>query len=348
MDPLELDDAALGAYLSDSIPGFSGPVTSKKFSGGQSNPTYLLNAASGEYVLRRKPPGQLLKSAHAVEREFRVMHALSASAVPVPQTFHLCEDESIIGSVFFIMAHVRGDIYWDPALPDFNKSQRRATYLEMCRVLAALHQVDIDAVGLSDFGRPGDYFARQINRWTQQYLASQTGQVAEMDAVIDWLPANLPADDGRVALVHGDYRLDNMIFRPGIFRTGKAEIAALLDWELSTLGHPVADLAYQCMQLRMDPGKHLSGLNGIDRAALGIPSEQEYVAQYCEHSGLVRIDNWPFYLVFSFFRFAAILQGVKKRAIDGNASSTVALEYAKLIKPLAEKALAVIRDESDK
>ena len=341
MDPLELDDATLGVYLSDSIPGFNGPVSSKKFSGGQSNPTYLLNAGSGEYVLRRKPPGQLLKSAHAVEREFRVMQALSASAVPVPKTFHLCEDESIIGSVFFVMEHVRGDIYWDPTLPELSKSQRRATYLEMCRVLAALHQVDIDTVGLGDFGRPGDYFARQIGRWTQQYIASKTEEITEMEAVIEWLPANLPADDGRVALVHGDYRLDNMIFV-----SGKAEIAALLDWELSTLGQPLADLAYQCMQLRMDPGKHLSGLNGIDRAALGIPSEQEYVAQYCEHCGIERIDNWPFYLVFSFFRFAAILQGVKKRAIDGNASSTVALEYAKLIKPLAEKALAVIREES--
>ena len=340
MNPLELDDATLGAYLNQSIPDFSGPVTSKKFSGGQSNPTYLLTAGSGEYVLRRKPPGQLLKSAHAVDREFRVMQALSASVVPVPRTFHLCTDESIIGSVFFVMEHVRGEIYWDPALPGLSASERRATYLEMCRVLAALHQVDVDAVGLTDFGRPGDYFARQINRWTQQYLSSQTEQITEMDALIDWLPANLPADDGRVALVHGDYRLDNMIFRPG-----KIEIAALLDWELSTLGHPLADLAYQCMQLRMDPGKHLSGLNGIDRAALGIPSEQEYVARYCEHRGLDRIDNWPFYLAFSFFRFAAILQGVKKRAIDGNASSAVALEYAKLIRPLAEKGLAAISEE---
>lgn len=342
MNPLELDDATLGAYLNQSIPDFSGPVTSKKFSGGQSNPTYLLTAGSGEYVLRRKPPGQLLKSAHAVDREFRVMQALSASVVPVPRTFHLCTDESIIGSVFFVMEHVRGEIYWDPALPGLSASERRATYLEMCRVLAALHQVDVDAVGLTDFGRPGDYFARQINRWTQQYLSSQTEQITEMDALIDWLPANLPADDGRVALVHGDYRLDNMIFRPG-----KIEIAALLDWELSTLGHPLADLAYQCMQLRMDPGKHLSGLNGIDRAALGIPSEQEYVARYCEHRGLDRIDNWPFYLAFSFFRFAAILQGVKKRAIDGNASSSVALEYAKLIRPLAEKGLAAISEEPD-
>ena len=341
MDGLELDDATLGSYLAESITGFVGPVISKKFSGGQSNPTYLLTADSGDYVLRRKPPGQLLKSAHAVEREYRVMQALASSGVPVPQTFHLCNDESLIGSVFFVMEYIEGQIYWDPSLPELNKVQRGETYQEMCRVLATLHQVDIDTVGLSDYGKPGDYFARQINRWTQQYIASQTESIAAMDAVIDWLPANLPADNGRVALVHGDYRLDNMIFNASEFR-----ITALLDWELSTLGHPLADLAYQCMQLRMDPGKHLSGLNGVDRAVLGIPSEQEYVAQYCAHCGLERIDHWPFYLVFSFFRMAAILQGVKKRAIDGNASSDVALEYGALVKPLSAKALGVIRDEA--
>ncbi|MCG6889919.1 MAG: phosphotransferase [Gammaproteobacteria bacterium] len=341
MDGLELDDATLGSYLAESITGFVGPVISKKFSGGQSNPTYLLTADSGDYVLRRKPPGQLLKSAHAVEREYRVMQALASSGVPVPQTFHLCNDESIIGSVFFVMAYIEGQIYWDPSLPELNKVERRDTYQEMCRVLATLHQVDIDTVGLSDYGKPGDYFARQINRWTQQYIASQTESIAAMDAVIDWLPANLPADDGRVALVHGDYRLDNMIFN-----ASESRITALLDWELSTLGHPLADLAYQCMQLRMDPGKHLSGLNGVDRAVLGIPSEQEYVAQYCAQCGLERIDHWPFYLVFSFFRMAAILQGVKKRAIDGNASSDVALEYGALVKPLSAKALGVIRDEA--
>jgi len=342
MDALALDNATLADYLGDTIPGFRGPVASRKFSDGQSNPTYLLKAATGEYVLRRKPPGQLLKSAHAVEREYRVMQALAATDVPVPETLHLCSDESVIGSVFFVMQYVNGQIYWDPALPELSPSQRHAIYMEMCRVLATLHQVDIDAVGLSDFGKPGDYFARQISRWTQQYVASQTDTIAEMDAVIDWLPANLPADDGRVSLVHGDYRLDNMIFKPS-----EPRIAALLDWELSTLGHPLADLAYQCMQLRMDPGKHLRGLNGVDRAALGIPSEQEYVAQYCEHSGLQRINNWPFYLVFGFFRFAAILQGVKKRAIDGNASSAIALEYGALVRPLAEKAMAVIRGETE-
>ena len=341
MDPLILDDIALGHYLSEAIPAIGESLCSKKFSGGQSNPTYLLSTDCGEYVLRRKPPGQLLKSAHAVEREFRVMQALAESAVPVPQTFHLCEDESVIGSVFFIMEHVRGEIYWDPALSELNTTQRQATYMEMCRVLSELHQVDIESVGLADFGKPGDYFSRQINRWTQQYVASRTETIIEMEAIIEWLPDNLPADDGRVSLVHGDYRLDNMIFD-----NRSQSMLALLDWELSTIGHPLADLAYQCMQLRMDPGKHLSGLNGIDRAALGIPSEQEYVAQYCKHCGLESIDNWPFYLVFGFFRMAAILQGVKKRAIDGNASSAVALEYGALVAPLAQKALAVIRDET--
>jgi len=341
MDGLELEDATLASYLTESIPGFAGPVISQKFSGGQSNPTYLLTATSGRYVLRRKPPGQLLKSAHAVEREYRVMQALTESGVAVPRTYHLCNNESIIGSVFFVMEYIEGQIYWDPALPGLSNPQRYGIYQEMCRVLATLHQVDIDTVGLSDYGKPGDYFARQLKRWTQQYLASQTESLVEMNEILDWLPANLPEDDGRVALVHGDYRLDNMIFN-----TAEGKITALLDWELSTLGHPLADLAYQCMQLRMDPGKHLSGLHGVDRAALGIPSEQEYVAQYCAHCGLQCIEHWPFYLVFSFFRMAAILQGVKKRAIDGNASSDVAFEYGALVKPLATKALGIIRDEA--
>jgi len=339
MDNLGLDDVALGRYLSDVIPDFSAPVTSRKFSGGQSNPTYLLNSASGDYVLRRKPPGRLLKSAHAVEREFRVIQALSSSEVPVPKTYHLCEDESIIGSVFFVMEYVRGSIYWDPSLPKLDNDQRRSIYLEMCRVLAALHQVDIKDVGLDDYGKPSDYFSRQINRWTQQYIASQTETINEMDAIIEWLPSNLPADDGRVSLVHGDYRLDNMIFNDSDNR-----MVALLDWELSTLGHPLADLAYQCMQLRMDTGKHLPGLNGLDRKQLGIPTEQEYVDLYCAQCGLDRFDNWSFYLVFSFFRFAAILQGVKKRAIEGNASSSSALAYGALVRPLAEKALKIIND----
>ena len=319
---------------------FVGPVVSEKFSGGQSNPTYRLTTNSGDYVLRRKPPGKLLKSAHAVEREYRVIKALANTDVPVPQTFHLCTDESIIGSVFFVMQYVPGKIYWDPTLPELSKDQRHTVYMQMCRVLANLHNLDTEKVGLSDYGKPGDYFARQISRWTQQYIASETEKIIEMEAVIDWLPANMPIDDGRVSLVHGVFRMDNMIFND----TG--DVVALLDWELSTLGHPLADLAYQCMQLRMNPGKHLSGLSGVDRSSLGIPTEKEYVAKYCEHCGLEGIDNWPFYLVFGFFRMAAILQGVKKRALDGNASSAVAMEYGALVRPLARKALEVIKSEN--
>ena len=273
MDKLRLDDTLLAVYLNDTIDEFSGPVVSSKFSGGQSNPTYLLTTRSDKYVLRRKPPGQLLKSAHAVEREYRVMQALSKARVPVPRMLHLCTDESIIGSVFFVMQYVPGKIHWDPALPEMSRQQRHAIYMEMCRVLVSLHQVDIDAAGLNDYGKPGDYFDRQIKRWSSQYFASKTEEITEMEAVIDWLPENLPADDGRVSLVHGDFRMDNMIFN-----ARKAQVVALIDWELSTLGHPFADLAYQCMHLRMDSGAFLSGLNGVDRNKLGIPSEKEYVA----------------------------------------------------------------------
>ena len=341
MDRLKLDDAVLGAYLCDTVDGFSGTIRSEKFPGGQSNPTYLLSTASGQYVLRRKPPGKLLKSAHAVEREYRVMQALSQTAVPVPRMLHLCTDPTVIGSVFFVMQFVPGQIHWDPGLPEVRMARRHDVYMEMCRVLATLHQVDIDSAGLGDFGKPGDYFARQIDRWTGQYIASQTDRIPEMQAVMEWLPGNLPADDGRVSLVHGDYRMDNMIFTHH-----KAEVAALIDWELSTLGHPFADLAYQCMHLRMDSTAYLKGLNGVDRVKLGIPSEQEYIANYCRHCGMDGIDHWPFYLAFSFFRMAAILQGVKKRALDGNASSAVALEYGALVKPLAVKALDIISNEA--
>ncbi len=332
MSSLALTDEILGAHLEEVIAGFKRPLQAKKFTNGQSNPTYLLTTSDKQYVLRRKPPGNLLKSAHAVDREFRVMHALYQSNVPVPQMLYLCSDENIIGSMFFVMQYVRGDIHWEPTLPGLSSPQRKNIYLEMCDVLAALHNVDVELVGLGDFGKRGNYFARQISRWTQQFVASQTEAIADMDYLIEWLPGNIPDDDGRVALVHGDYRLDNMIFHKD-----KQQVAALLDWELSTLGHPFADLAYQCMQLRMAPGKHLHGLDGIDRHALGIPTEDEYVARYCERVGIEHIQHWPFYLAFSFFRMASILQGVKKRAIDGNASSAIALEYGALVKPLAAK-----------
>ena len=329
----DFDPARLAIYLEQHVDGFRGPLTAEKFTDGQSNPTFLIRAASGPYVLRRKPPGQLLKSAHAVDREYRVMAALTETDVPVAQVFHLCDDDSVIGSMFFLMEYVDGRVFWDPALPELTRPERSAIYGQMNQVLAALHRVDINQVGLADFGKPGNYFARQVSRWSKQYKASETETLGEMEHLIDWLPANMPADDGRVALVHGDYRLDNILFHP----TG-TQAQAVVDWELSTLGHPFADLAYQCMQLRMSHDCVISGLDGVDRTALGIPTEEEYVAAYCKRLGIDTIPHWGFYLAFSFFRFAAILQGVKKRALDGNASSARATSYGELVKPLAEKA----------
>ncbi|WOX05196.1 phosphotransferase [Microbulbifer pacificus] len=337
----QLDTEKLSAYLKGKIPGFDGPVQASKFSGGQSNPTFKIQTGAGTYVLRRQPPGKLLKSAHAVDREFRVMQALAGSDVPVPKVLHLCEDRDVIGSMFYVMEYCEGQIFWDAALPELNNSERAAFYEEMNRVLAALHSVNIDAVGLSDYGRPGNYFERQFERWQGQYRASELQPITAMDQLILWLGENLPADDGRVSLVHGDYRLDNIMFHPT-----ESRAIAVLDWELSTLGHPFADLAYQCMQLRMpaDSG-NISGLMGVDRHSLGIPTEREYVARYCERMGIERIDNWAFYLAFSFFRLAAIIQGVAKRAHDGNASSKNAAKLGAFVGPLATLALNVIEQE---
>ena len=332
------DESKLAAYLEQYIEGFRGPLHAEKFSGGQSNPTFKISAASGNYVLRRKPPGELLKSAHAVDREYRVMSALATTAVPVAKTYHLCEDENIIGSMFYVMEYIDGRVMWDPTLPEVSAENRHAIYSEMNRVLAAVHSVDINKVGLADYGKPGNYFERQIGRWSKQYLASQTETIPEMDALMTWLPANLPQDDGSVSLVHGDFRLDNMMFHPQENR-----VLALVDWELSTLGHPYADLAYQCMQLRMDHSGAMPGLGGIDRAKLGIPSEEDYIQLYCERRGLDGIPDWNFYLVFSFFRFASILQGVKKRALEGNASSEKAMQMGELVVPLAQQAVALYR-----
>ncbi|WP_346839411.1 phosphotransferase [Microbulbifer sp. SAOS-129_SWC] len=332
----------LTAYLTANIEGFRGPIAVEKFAGGQSNPTFKITAASGIYVLRRQPPGKLLKSAHAVDREFRVMRALADSDVPVPRVLHLCEDRALIGSMFYLMEYCEGRIFWDAALPELDNTQRSAFYEEMNRVLAALHSVDVTAVGLADFGKPGNYFARQLERWSGQYRASELHTIDAMDRLINWLGGALPADDGRATLVHGDYRLDNIVFHPT-----ESRAIAVLDWELSTLGHPFADLAYQCMQLRMPANAgNISGLMGVDRSALGIPSEQAYVARYCERMGIEKIDNWAFYLAFSFFRLAAIVQGVAKRAHDGNASSKSAAKLGAFVEPLALMALDVIEKES--
>lgn len=341
-----IDLEALNGYLSAACPEIGHVSAADKFSGGQSNPTFKLTTDNGTFVLRRQPPGKLLKSAHAVDREYRVINALQGTEVPVPKAYHLCEDTNIIGSMFYIMAFVEGQIYWNSALPEIDDAlTRTAMYEEMNRVLAALHSVDIDANGLSDYGKPGSYFERQLSRWTKQYRASELEHIEEIESLIAYLEANLPEDDGQVSLVHGDFRLDNMMF--DMSDLAQPKVVAVLDWELSTLGHPYADLAYQCMQLRLPCDlAHAAGLGGLDRKALGIPSEAEYVKAYCQHRGIKHIDNWTFYLAFSFFRLAAILQGVVKRAHDGNASSEKAMQLGAMVRPLAQIANQTIHQDS--
>lgn len=342
-DPNVLDQAALAPYLEATIPGFTGLASIEKFKSGQSNPTYLLAAQSGRYVLRAKPPGQLLKSAHQVDREFTVMSALAGTAVPVPRMLHLSAEDSPIGRMFYVMDFVDGRILWDPALPEArDNDERAAIYDAMNATLAALHDVDVGAAGLVDFGRPGNYFERQLARWTAQYRASETGTIADMDRLIAWLETHRPADDGRVSLVHGDYRLDNLIFA-----ADQPTVLAVLDWELSTLGHPFADIAYQCMQWRLPHASGFRGLGGIDRRALGLPSEEDYVVAYCRRRGLDGIGDWTFFLAFSFFRLAAICQGVFKRALDGNASNPEkARTYGEAVKLLSHLAAKLIGKEA--
>lgn len=316
IDTQSLDLNSVSDFLTPHLEGFDGPVEVEKFATGQSNPTFLLKTRAGNYVLRRKPPGQLLKSAHAVDREFRVQRALAGSQVPVARMHILCEDDDVIGSSFYVMDHVVGRNFSDPAMEGSDNATRTGVIDNMNRVLAALHDVDVDAVGLSDYGPPGNYFERQIDRWTKQYRASETTRHATMDALIDALPGAMPPDDGQRGLVHGDYRIDNMIFA-----ANGTECLAVLDWELSTLGHPYADLASVIMQWQMPPGSDGRGMAGLDRAALGLPSDQAFIDAYCARRGLPGIDRFGFYFGFSFFRMAAIIQGVLKRAMDGNASN---------------------------
>ncbi len=330
MSEFALDTEALAAYLHTTIDGFRGPVTAHKFGNGQSNPTYRLDAASGTYVLRRKPPGQLLKSAHAVDREYRVMSALYDTGFPVARTYHLCEEDSVIGSMFYIMEFVDGRVLWDPALPDIGEQSRQGYYDAMIDTMVKLHQLDFDAAGLADYGRPAGFLERQVSLWTRQYRGSQTQDLADMEYLVEALPALCPPDDGRVALVHGDFRLDNMMFHPQ-----DSTVLALVDWELSTLGHPFTDLAYQCMQLRMPHDGLMSGLGGVDRSQCVLPSEEDYVRAYCERMRIDSIAHWDFFVSLSFFRFAAILQGVAKRAMEGNASSKQGLKMGAYVAPLA-------------
>lgn len=335
-----IDESRLAEYLQTHLDGFKGPLTATKFTGGQSNPTFKIDAQSGSFVLRKQPPGKLLKSAHAVDREFRVMSALKDTTVPVPQMHHLCENTSILGAKFFIMEFKNGRTFWNSAVPEVTKDERINIYEQVNQVLADLHSVDINSIGLSDFGRPGNYYARQLKRWTEQYRASQFETIDDMDWMIDWLHEHLPEDDGRVSLVHGDFRLDNLMFDPQ-----HPKIAAVLDWELSTLGHPFADLANHCMQQRM-PAEvgDMSGLAGADLKQLGIPGEKEFVALYCERCNIEKIDHWDFYLSFSVYRLAAILQGVARRGRDGNASSQRALKVHEFVAPLAKMAKQIAKD----
>jgi len=338
----DFDITRLQRYLENAAPSVGVIRSAEKFAGGQSNPTYLLQAEEGQYVLRSKPKGKLLKSAHAVEREFRVMEALAHSPVPVPSVLCLCEDLEVIGAVFFVMSYEDGPIFWDPALPELNLDERGTLYRDEIRVLAALHSLDPTGIGLTDFGRPGSYFERQIKRWTGQYRASETTSIGAMESLMLWLSQHTPDDDGQSALIHGDYRLDNLIMT-----YEKTSIQAVIDWELSTLGHPFADLAYFCMCLRMPNHEQIRGLAGVDRPALGIPEESEIVRQYCTLRGIEVISNWPFYLAFSFFRLAAICQGVLKRALDGNASSEQAVKVGALTPLLAEMGLNIAMTRGD-
>lgn len=347
----DLDLAALERHLGAHLPGFAGPITLKRFAGGQSNPTYQLITPGRTYVMRSKPApvARLLPSAHAIEREFCVMQALAGSGVPVARMELLCEDESVIGRAFYLMEFIDGRVLWDPTLPGMTPPERTAVYDEMNRVLAALHSVDVAAVGLADYGRPGNYFERQIGRWSKQYLASRCEALApipEMERLIDWLPAHIPAsarDEGLVSVVHGDYRLDNLIFHPT-----EPRVLAVLDWELSTLGHPMADFSYHAMAWRIPPGV-FRGMGGIDLAALGIPAEADYIQRYLQRVRLPggrRLDwaalapDWNFYLAYNMFRIAAILQGIARRVVDGTASSAQAREAAAGARPLAELAWA--------
>ena len=328
----KFDVDALQAYMREHIPGFAGELEIEQFKGGQSNPTFKLSTPTQRFVLRTKPgpAAKLLASAHAIDREFRVMDALSKAGFPATRQYALCNDEAVIGRAFYLMECVEGRVLWDQSLPGMTAPERAAYYDEMNRVIALLHTIDYKAIGLETFGKPGNYFARQIDRWTKQYRASETEKIEAMDALIDWLPNNIPPGD-ETSIVHGDYRLDNMIFHPT-----EPRILAILDWELSTLGHPLADFSYHCMSWHIPPGQ-FRGIGGLDHKALGIPSEAEYIAKYCERTGkTIRQEDFAFYLAYNMFRMAGILQGIMKRYVDGTASSEQALKSGKAARPMAE------------
>ena len=327
-----LDEARLTAWFQANVAGFRGPLSVSKFKGGQSNPTYRIDAPSGPYVLRRKPFGKLLPSAHAVDREYKVQAALNGTAFPVAPQYGLCTDDGVIGSWFYVMGCVDGRTIWDGAMPGATPDQCRAHYHAMVDTLAALHAIDVEAVGLGDYGKPGNYFGRQVDRWTKQYRLSETETMPEMERLIAFLPETLP-EQTRVSVVHGDYRIDNMIFA-----RDEPRVVAVLDWELSTLGDPLADFTYFCTAWAQDNGGR-SGVRDLDRAALGIPELDEVIARYCAATGREGIGSIDWYLAYNFFRLAAIIQGIKKRVIDGTASSAHAKAMSERVQPLAALAL---------
>jgi aminoglycoside phosphotransferase (APT) family kinase protein len=326
-----LDDTKLGAWMTEHVEGFEGPIEVRKFAGGQSNPTYKIVAKSGDYVLRRKPFGVLLPSAHAVDREFKVIAGLHPTGYPVAKPYGLCTDEEVIGSWFYIMGMVEGRTIWDGAMPGSSPTERRATYDAMIDTLAALHAVDVEGAGLSDYGKPGNYFGRQVDRWTKQYRLSETEMMPEMERLIEWLPKTLP-EQTRTSIVHGDYRIDNMIFA-----AHEPNVVAVLDWELGTLGDPLADFTYVAMAWVTDNGGR-SGVQDLDRKSLGIPELDEMVARYCAATGRDSIPDLNWYFAYNFFRLAGIIQGIKKRVIDGTANSSHAMDMSERVFPLAQAA----------
>jgi len=334
-----VDPVALGSWLRANVDAGIGDLVVEQYQGGQSNPTYRITAGDRRYVLRRKPPGTLLPSAHAVDREFRVMSALAGTGVPVAKMHALCEDDTVIGTAFYVMEYVEGRILWDPTLPGLTPAQRAAHYDELNRVIAALHQVDYAAIGLGEFGRTGSYISRQVARWSKQYQAAGADRIDAMDRLIEWLPAHVP-DGEETSIVHGDYRLDNVIFH-----ATEPRILAVLDWELSTLGHPLSDFAYQVMAWRLSP-QEFRGIKGADLAALGIPSEADYVAAYCRRTGREAIPDFEFYLIFNMFRIAAILHGVLSRALQGNAASADAVAMGSRARPVADVAWRMAQSTS--
>lgn len=327
------DEARLDRWMHQNVEGYCGPLVVEQFKGGQSNPTYMLTTPTRKYVLRRKPPGVLLKGAHAIEREAELLGALGKVDFPVAHLYGLCTDDEVIGTWFYVMEMVEGRIFWDARFPQVSDADRPAYFDAMNAAMAALHSIDYKAIGLEGYGKPGNYFERQISRWSRQYLADEeAGRDPRMDRMIAWLPENIPASEEETTIVHGDFRCDNMIFHPD-----RPEILAVLDWELSTLGHPLGDFAYHAMMYRMPP--HIvAGLGGADITALNIPSESDYAAAYCARTGRKSIEGYDFYIAFNFFRIAAIFHGIKGRVIRGTASSAEAKERVRIFPELVELA----------